>query len=85
MAENQSSTPTSANQVVALTTPRKALETALYECGVITTVLDNLSTLMISTTEEVCGTAFDFLAQLLNERHNKIEELIRCASFRGES
>ena len=77
MAEHAHTTPA---PIVDLTTPRKQAEDALYECGVITDIIGKLATLMISSSEEVCGTSFDWLTEQLNNRHETIRELISSGS-----
>ncbi len=72
---------TTSNPIVDLTTPRKRVEDALYEVGVITEIIGKLSTLMISTEEQIAGTSFDWLAEQLDERHEAIRELISTGSF----
>ena len=81
MAEHANNTPTTPKPVVDLTTPRKQLDDAVYEIGVITDIIAKLSTLMISSSETVCGTSFDWLAKQLNERHDAIQELTGTGSF----
>lgn len=78
MAEHVHITP---KAIVDLTTPRKQVEDALYEAGVITDIIGKLATLMISSSEQVCGTAFDWLATQIEERHEAIRELISTGSF----
>ena len=80
MAEHAHTTPTFFPHVTA-STPRKQVEDALYEAGVITDILGKLATIMISTSEQVCGTSFDWLAEQLNNRHETIRELISAGSF----
>jgi len=78
MAKTAHITPT---PIIDLTTPRKQVEDALYEAGVIIDIIGKLSTIMISTTEQVCGTSFDWLAEQLEERHEAIRELVSTGSF----
>lgn len=81
MAEHANITPTTQKPIVDPTTPRKQAEDALYEAGVITDILRKLATLMISSSEEVCGTSFDWLTEQLEKRHEAIRELISTGSF----
>ncbi len=77
MAEHANSTPM---RTVDLKTPRKKLDDAVYEIGVIADIIAKLATLMVSSSESVCGTSFDFLAKQLNERHEAIQELTRTGT-----
>lgn len=67
--------------IVDLTTPRKQVDDALYEAGVITDIIGKLATLMIGSSDQVSGTSFDWLAKQLLERHDAIRELTGTGSF----
>ena len=81
MAEHAHITPATPKPIVDLTTPRKKAQDALYEIGIIADITEKLATVMISTSEQVCGTSFDWLATQLAERHETHEELISTGSF----
>lgn len=71
MAKNAHSTPT----------PRTRVDDAVYEIGVITDIIDKLATLMISSSEEVCGSSYAWLAKQLAERQETLSELTGTGSF----
>ena len=71
---------TTIQPIVDPTTLRKQLDDAVYEVGVITDIIAKLAALLISSSESVCGTSFDWLAKQLNERHEAIQELTRTGT-----
>ncbi len=81
MATNANTTPTPTTPIVELSSPRKQAEDALYEAGVITDIISKLATLQIGSTEAVCGTSYEFLAGLLDERIDQIREQLAVGSF----
>lgn len=80
-AVHTSTTTTPAGPIVELSSPRKEVEDALYEIGVITDIISKLADAEIGGGITVCGTSFSFLAGLLDERHNLISEQIAVGSF----
>lgn len=78
MAKHLNSTPTPA---VDLATPRQQAENAIYEVGIISDIIGKLATLMISSSENVCGTSFDWLATQLADRQQTLQGLIGDSSF----
>ena len=81
MAEHPLITPASVTPIVDLSTPRKQVEDALYEAGIITDIIGKLAALMISDDTSVCGTSFEWLADQLEQRHDAMRELISVGSF----
>ncbi len=55
MAEHAHTTPT---PTVDRTIQRRQLDDAVYGIGIITDIIGKLSTLMIRSSETVCGTSF---------------------------
>ncbi len=59
--------------IVDLTTPRKQVEDALYDAGVITDIVGRLANADISLAEQTCPTAYAWLAKELSACHERIE------------
>ena len=85
MANHAHTTPPTQVPLVRLPNPRKEVEDALYDVGIITDIIAKLASLMISTTDAVCGTSFAFLAEQLEERHERLQEHISVGRFGREA
>ncbi len=58
--------------------PRQAIESALYELGVVTDILGVIASADISGTKRVCGTYIEYLAARQREQHDRIEHALTC-------
>ncbi len=58
--------------------PRRAIESALYELGVVTDILGVIATANIAADKAICGTYIDYLAARQREQHDRIERALSC-------
>jgi hypothetical protein len=58
--------------------PRQAIESALYELGVLTDILGVIASADISGTKPVCGTYIEYLAARQREQQDRIEHALSC-------
>jgi len=58
--------------------PKQAIESALYELGVVTDILRVIASAEISGLKPICGTYIDYLAARQREQHDRIERALSC-------
>ena len=58
--------------------PRQAIESALYELGVLTDIMGVIASADISGTKPICGTYIEYLAARQREQQDRIEHALAC-------
>ncbi len=56
--------------------PRQAIESALYELGILSDILGVIASADISGTKPVCGTYIEYLAARQREQQDRIEHAL---------